>query len=626
MKRHVIFNYTYSSFTTYLNEIQTFEQLKNKKKIQTVAATHQDAGKNEIHVVVIGESLNKNHMQIYGYPRATTPQLQSLLDSHKIIKFNNTFANHTHTTSTLSMALTEANQNNQRDYFDSVSIMDVANAAGFQTYWLSNQNMHGHWDNIVSLIATQAQEVHSINKNAGETVRTSQFDGALLPFFDEILAKEGRKKVIFVHLMGNHNTYCQRYPKKFATFYGKLPHADFGTKLNKDKKGKFLENINCYDDSIVYNDFIVTQLISRLDQSNGIRSLLYFSDHADDVFKHVGHNSGLFTFDMTQIPMLFYGSDEYQHYYAKTYQTLQCHRNAFFSNDRIFDTLIGIMGIGIDPDIYSPEFDLGHEKYAMHAEDMKTLHGKVSYTAKNNKFYWQNRNAAELIDTQQDTKFFPHRINSTGKLKEAWALGFRAFEVDVIFDNGTLRTGHNPHEATMGHRLEDFLASIPAGLIKKIWLDIKNINDTNHAQILAELERLHTILDLKNKVIIESSWTHQDFAVFQQHGWHTSYYLPTQKILDLKQRNDETALAALASEIGKQVQSQAIQAVSFDVKNYDFVKQHLEKHLNAAVVYHTWYGPALNDPAFFDRQATEPVFQDKRIKTFLSSFASEFNL
>lgn len=47
-------------------------------------------------------------MQLYGYTRETTPNLQKLYDNGEILKLDNVFSNHVLTMSTLSLALTEA--------------------------------------------------------------------------------------------------------------------------------------------------------------------------------------------------------------------------------------------------------------------------------------------------------------------------------------------------------------------------------------------------------------------------------------------------------------------------------------------------------------------------------------
>jgi len=91
-----------------------------------------------------------------------------------------------------------------------------------------------------------------------------------------------------------------------------------------------------------------------------------------------------------------------------------------------------------------------------------------------------NYNVDFLNDNNQLERLYPHRVNSIGKLKEVWALGFRSFEVDVHYDGGNdclLRVGHDKN--TMSACLDTFLQSVDDSKIQGIWVDFKNLNSQN---------------------------------------------------------------------------------------------------------------------------------------------------
>ena len=50
-------------------------------------------------------------------------------------------------------------------------------------------------------------------------------------------------------------------------------------------------------------------------------------------------------------------------------------RHEIFTNDLIFDTMIGL--IGIKNNVYQPEFDMSSEQYYLPKEIAATLHNKV---------------------------------------------------------------------------------------------------------------------------------------------------------------------------------------------------------------------------------------------------------
>ena len=103
-----------------------------------------------VFVLVIGESETRNHMQVYGYDRETTPWLQDQRENRENITFSNAYSNHTHTVPVLTYALSENNQYNEIALQDAYSIVEAANAAGYETYWLSNQRKLGAWDTPVA--------------------------------------------------------------------------------------------------------------------------------------------------------------------------------------------------------------------------------------------------------------------------------------------------------------------------------------------------------------------------------------------------------------------------------------------------------------------------------------------
>ncbi|HAV2421002.1 sulfatase-like hydrolase/transferase [Escherichia coli] len=613
-----------TSLKEYKAELDQFKKLQDKRKVSSEQIKALKSHEGETYVVILGESLNKQHMQVYGYSRDTTPKLQIMLNAGELHKFTNTYSNHTHTMPVLSLALTEAAQDKNKNYYESASIVEVFNAAGFETVWLTNQNLLGDYDNLVSIIAKQSDKVVGINSSIGRTTKGQRFDGDLLqPLARELKRGQGKNKLIFVHLMGNHSSYCSRFPEDFNTYKGALDISVFGKNISENKALK--EAVNCYDNSVLYNDYVVSSMIDLVKQQDGVSSVFYIADHADDVFARLGHNSAKFTDSMTQIPFLAWFSPEYKQRYPEKIEQLAGAQKTLFSNDRLYDTIIGWSDV--DTPMYRSEFDLTNQGYEISAESAETLHGRRKYADPKNHFYWQSVNFDYLVENQLADKFFPHRVNSIGKLKELWELGFRSFETDVVFDyknDGKFYVGHN--HGVMGTDFENFLKSVDYKEINRMWFDFKNLNAKNYQQALAELERLDDIFELKDKIIVESGWTGDKFNVFSDAGWHTSYYLPTDTIVKLLKEEDEQSMESLAENISKQVLLQKTSAVSFDTRLYPFVKKHLEEKLLPETVYHAWYGPNLASTNYKKTIEGSELYNDPRVKTFLSTFNSYYNL
>ena len=240
--------------------------------------------------------------------------------------------------------------------------------------------------------------------------------------------------------------------------------------------------------------------------------------------------------------------------------------------------------------------------------------------------YTQKNNARYLIDSNQSSRIFPHRVDSIGKLKDIWNNGFRSFEVDVRFgDNNTSKffIGHNLGDSKI--TLEKFLSSIKYNNIERVWLDFKNLNKDNYKDASIRLEYLDRKFKIKNKFIVESGNKMQFFKFFNISGWHTSYYMPT-NIVKLIKEHKNIEMEQLSLKISKQVKMQNVSAISFDSRLYPFVKKYMEPKISKNIVYHIWYAPFLASFNFKSELLSNKLFLDERVKTLLTIYRSKFNI
>lgn len=259
------------------------ERTDRKDNMSKLLLSHKpEAG---VYVLVIGESQNRAHMQAYNYHRATTPWLDSMKNDKNMLLFTKAYSCHTHTVPTLLYALTAKNQYNNIAVKNAVSVLEVAEAAGFETVWLSNQVKYSAWDTPVTSIASEANQQKWINSTLGESTNTDYFDGKLIEELEKIKITD--KMLIVMHLMGNHGSYEQRYPKAFEKYDGK-------------------NTIDKYDNSIIYNDYVMSQVYKRARKIPNFKGLVYCSDHADAIDKNLSHDAAQFDFDMTHIPLYIY--------------------------------------------------------------------------------------------------------------------------------------------------------------------------------------------------------------------------------------------------------------------------------------------------------------------------------
>ena len=293
-----------------------------------------------LYVLVIGESQTREHMSAYGYDvRETTPWLQEMMNLEKAIVFDNAYSCHTHTVQVLTYALTAKNQYNTKAVENSPSIIDVAKAAGYHTIWLSKQSHYGAYDTPISVIADSADKKLFMNEFENDNF-SNNYDGTLVSQLEN-LSITG-KTLLVIHLMGCHGGYADRYPQEAGVFAG----GDTNT---------------LYDNAVYYNDQVMKKLYERLSQRSDFQGMIYFADHGEEPVE-LGHNWGRFVPCMAEIPMYMIFSSQYKGNHKDRYETLQEHSREYFTNDLIYNTLLGIMGLK-EAGSYEPENDISSKEY-----------------------------------------------------------------------------------------------------------------------------------------------------------------------------------------------------------------------------------------------------------------------
>ncbi|RAJ16339.1 sulfatase-like hydrolase/transferase [Olleya aquimaris] len=289
---------SYTEYTSLLKDLKT----DLAKPLSNYVTVEQKDDTPETHVVIIGESTSNWHMQLYGYNRPTNPRLSEIKDD--LLVFDSVIAPHVHTIVSLDKMLTfsDIHSPNKKN---NTSIVQLANAAGFDTYWISNQRPVGMHERISSIIAHAATEKMFVATNNSDD---NIYDEALLPVLDTVLKKPSKKKMIFLHLIGTHGKFKSRFPEHFQYFKDRKVDAKF-------KHDKAFELINDYDNAIRYNDSIVREVIDRVKSEHTNSFVVYMSDHGDELFDTldmVGHNEYWATRPMYEVPFIAWFSEDYK--------------------------------------------------------------------------------------------------------------------------------------------------------------------------------------------------------------------------------------------------------------------------------------------------------------------------
>lgn len=231
-------------------------------------------------VLVIGESTNRQRMSLYGYTRATTPNLDSMRNELNI--FTNVIGPRPYTIETLQQVLTFADQQNPNLYLTEPSMMNLMKQAGYKTYWITNQQTMTKRNTLLTTFSKQTDEQYYLNNNLRQDTR--QYDSSVFVPFAQVLKQPAPRKFIVVHLLGTHMNYKYRFPADYAKFtdrQGVPPWVTDGTQLSF---------YNSYDNAVLYNDLVISKLIKDFAATDPNGLLVYFSDHGEEVYDTPGLN------------------------------------------------------------------------------------------------------------------------------------------------------------------------------------------------------------------------------------------------------------------------------------------------------------------------------------------------
>jgi glucan phosphoethanolaminetransferase (alkaline phosphatase superfamily) len=609
---------------TYRQQLITFRQMQKKRRNGQIAVKASKQHSGETYVVIIGESLNRRHMGLYGYFRNTTPKLDNLTRDGHLIVYDNVYSNYVNTMPALSYALTQASQYNHKNYYDAESIIDVARAAHFKSFWLSNQNLLGVWDNAVSVLAHSADTLVGINHSIGKTTRTQNFDGGLLRYVKRALDTDTHgNNIIFVHLMGSHFSYCKRFPKKYDIFHKTPTTAMMGSIVHDDKKLE--RRVNCYDNSVAYNDFVVSRIISLLRAHGGVSALTYFSDHADDVMGQLFHNASKFNFDMTAIPLMFWTSPGYAQRYPDKVKALRAHKNRLFTNDLVFNTVLGLAGIDTH---YDKHGDLTSASYNLSSDRSRTLHGRKKITDDSDYIWWEHHNHALLTDKHLAKRVLPNHANTLGKLHQVWAGGYRSFAVDAWLTSAhhksILRLGRKSSPA--GTSLSAALVSIDTRHLDTLVINLRNLSAHNQDKVRAALDTLDARVGLKQRASLVTAAAPAVVTALRRDSWNVARRLPSAAIKSAIASGGKAPLTRLARKIARHVKTGNASGIAFEAGDYVFVKKYLATRLPDDLAWHVSTGFAFGKGELVGQLHKSSLPADQRVQTITGAYHSPFQL
>lgn len=211
--------------------------------------------KRNLVIVIIGESLRRDYMSSFGYRLKTTPWL----DLQKGYFFSNYISAAPITAISLPRTLSLTSSTDGSVHLQN-NVVSLANKAGYDTSWISNQGFLGEYDTIISAISSYAQ--HSYFMKKGSFSSENKDDADMLTEINRQVLQDDKNKVIFVHMIGSHPNPCDRL----------LSYDNIFKSSVKNKKTA------CYLSTISKTDDFIKNVVTIAKQKRNY-TVVYFSDH-----------------------------------------------------------------------------------------------------------------------------------------------------------------------------------------------------------------------------------------------------------------------------------------------------------------------------------------------------------
>ncbi len=340
----------------YFDTANKFKIYHDKNVADLVVTPSKPAfGRPATIIMVIGESASAYYMSAYGdTANDNTPWLRTMKDNDGFIIFPHAYTSRCQTVPALERVLTEKNQYNDKEFNQSLTVLDIAKKAGYETYWFSNQGYISDADTPITLVAKTADHALWLSEDKARNGRY-QYDGDLLSCLKQV--DPAKNNFVVLHLMGSHEDCINRYPQDFAKF---------------SKPGQFDMVLN-YDDSLAYTDYVLQQVHKYAVSNLNLQAMLYFSDHGGDPYRKRNPDSA--GFKALQVPLFVYVGDEYKQLYADSVVAFRANQNKFFTNDLMYELVCGLLQV--QSNHFNEDECLLNKKYKYTRDDLTTELGMM---------------------------------------------------------------------------------------------------------------------------------------------------------------------------------------------------------------------------------------------------------
>ena len=272
---NVYLAFSYFSGKILPHKIMRGAQLSDKNDSLNLKLTSTRIPEWDKVVVILGESLTPNHMQLFGYEKPTTPFLMTQIDSPNFF-YTQGLSSGVSTDIAVAFLLNMGfgAAGSVKAAKGEHCLFKLAKAQKYSTHFLSIQSAEQLRYIAPYLCAASLDEYKTLENLAPETKdHQAAMDRDLIPWFQNLIAKP-EKQFILLHQRGSHAPWKLRSSPEAQIFHDDAKTSD-------------------YDNSVVEFDLFMKEFYEAAKSSQQKILVIYLSDHGEALGEngHWGHGA-----------------------------------------------------------------------------------------------------------------------------------------------------------------------------------------------------------------------------------------------------------------------------------------------------------------------------------------------
>ena len=300
-------------------------------------------------ILIIGESFNKYHSQLYGYDHPTTPYQLQLEEEGRLVAFTDVVAPWNLTSFVFKNIFSLHSVGDSGQWCDYPLFPVLFRKSGYKVWFMTNQFLPKAKEAVYDFSGGFFLNDPYLSDQQFDVRNTERYkyDAGLLVAFDSISLRENpyNQNLIIFHLKGQHVNYRDKYPS-YRRCFGP---SDYNWPDLNEREKRILAD---YDNATLYNDSIVGSIVRRFEDKDAI--IIYFSDHGEEAFgegvRLFGRNHSA-TIDYRlareeyEIPFWIWWSDKYALAHPEVVSRIKEASSKPFMTDNLPHVLLYLAGI-----------------------------------------------------------------------------------------------------------------------------------------------------------------------------------------------------------------------------------------------------------------------------------------